>query len=654
MSRLRLKKSRLQRQSAHYMMDETDIDFSFGYESYDSSFDPDPSQSDDIKRFKRDIKYNFLCLWELQRLIKHESIPTASTQSALESLSHDKFRAIISLGVQEYFEKTHDFDAVLQLRNKLIQVESNIGKDNLFTIHDKQQKSRYHESKHQTANGHKNKKAKKKKNKSYINCHKTFDKEDVVCKIFQYLDLRSLMQCSKVNINWLYCAYNPCSIYQLDIEETYTCETMDVDPCYDYYYSKPKPKRESPPAISHEYYTGFTKYFNHGRHISQYRNVSRIKLTQWNEGLQYYFQHLTKFNNIREMVIFTKNPFAMELDQGIYSDYYLNTVSKIIANNCNKIEKITIEEVDYMSESGSLSEAISKVMKAISEKIILPNLKEFIASDSTMDRFLCLSRNGKVVSNGLEKLSLQNVCVTNQFWKDLVDDKLNDLSNLKSLVLGKIQFWEEDWQSVMNVVLPKLAIKMIHLKHLECACDLYGFFMETIGLLLNLLLLKSKQSKFIQSYSFDNLCTLHFTLQNEKIFDMSDSLKLQKLANKIRFPQLKHITVEFKCALDCKPCQIDILLKMLLCNGEQDDLSTNCDCINNTVETISFAGVYQSKSVIHQVLLTLAEVHMTKLQKITLHQLVPSDIKSQQSVLEYLTCQMDTRIDMGKTIIQNK
>lgn len=636
------------------------------YVSHPSS----PEPQDDIEDSKEahDIKYNFLDLWETRKMIKDESISTSSIQTALETLQHDKFRSIVSLGIQEYFSKTNDFDMVLQLRNKLTQEQKNIP-----TTHDDQltpkatattpvttgspnrkNKTNNKNVKNQTTNANENKtndcKEEYNDNNSVCssddndngsdsgsdddcnstcssNCEKVFDIADLVCKIFQYLNLRSIIQCSKVDINWLRCAYSPSSIYKLNINDTYTIT-----------------RKKCPHDVAYEIGRSYFEYFHHGHHISQYRFVSRIKLIQWHQELHNYFQHLAKFSNIREIEIDTYNRFSSEWDPSAYSDYYLNTVSQMIKNNWNKIEKITIQEVDYMSESDVLSVAVSSAMETISEKTQLPNLKQFIASDSTINGF-------KTTSTALETLSLHRVSTTLQFWKDLVDDKLNTLSNLRTLILEQIDLWcedelreGEDWESLMNNILPKLAIKVLKIKHLKGKT----FSINIIKSLLDLLS-KSNNGLTQLSYSFDNLETLEFGLVSDKIFDENDDiLTVKKCADNIKFPELKHVKIEFFTALECKADEIDILLKMLLLQNCKKERENKGCIINTTTETILFDNWRQNKVLIHQLFDSLIQVNLSKLKQFRLNQRKPHKCTgistaavSQQSLLENLVDILD-------------
>ena len=56
-----------------------------------------------------------------------------------------------------------------------------------------------------------------------------FEIQDLMCGIFEYLDLRSLVRCSLVNISWLYASYNPSSIFRLNTNDLYFTKIDNVN-----------------------------------------------------------------------------------------------------------------------------------------------------------------------------------------------------------------------------------------------------------------------------------------------------------------------------------------------------------------------------------------------------------------------------------------
>ena len=570
------------------------------------------------------MNYNFLEIFQSLRFIKDESIPRSIIQRSLESLSSDQFRSIISLGVAAHFSKTKDFDVISTLHGNLKQDASiNVARDNNNTDG-------------RNAN---------------INTIKVFSIEDLVCNIFQYLNLKSLIQCRNVNVNWLYCSYNPSSIYRLNISEL--CKNVRIETDRRRYRER-ELREYQLRASSYKHSHGTWQYFYHGCNILDYKNVSRIKLREWDKTVHYYFQHLAKFNNIREIEI-----DSHYLSQRTKEFHYQDTVSSMIKNNANKIEAIKIREhvatnnyrlIDYDENVNEMS----TIMKTFSKQVKLINLKELDISDSVIHRFSCLSNK----ENKFERISLRNVYTSQLFWCDLSIFHSSYLSNLRKMVFVTHQLSERNnddtiYKEIRSMIVKHLGIIILKLENLK-----WFTRFDFISDILNALSKNDKvMSKNGQIVSFDNLETLEFKFLLSQTKDGGVDITSEKFINCIRFPRLKQVGIWFDKRLNFKRGQLGALLKILLQtekgSGDSDSgIDTDCldktknnndtnnqnngKIVNNTIENMKFTWCHHDKTLpcVDELFNTLSGVNLAQLKTFEIHQSQDDLCKSQESMLK--------------------
>ena len=406
------------------------------------------------------MNYDFVSLFEVKHTVSNESIDLETILDCLrKALSEQKTREIINHGIEYYCNKIDNFNIIKLIQHQFSSI--NLIKDS--DIND-------------------NKKDNNISNKDCYYMFETFDIQEVVCKIFQFLDFQSLIQCRKVNRQWMKDSYQPLSIYHVN-----TCNLFGST------YEDGYGARES--------------HVPHYRNISAFKSARFVEIHPWSSSrtLKDYFQLLkTQFCKINQLSILppSTRQFAENDVTTNNVNQFVDTINCILKNNMNGIETLSIEnegikEVDEMRDL-----FVVGVLRMVrlrkyddsysinndddnsdSNEFYLKNLKNLHLRQLTVD--CCLI---KFNFENLCVLSLDLVWTRLQFWQQLMNgfcgstsstsskssksnSKItNRCNNLKKLSFNRVYVskYEDAIEQLTTFIIPSLASAMGQIETFEC------------------------------------------------------------------------------------------------------------------------------------------------------------------------------------------
>ena len=401
---------------------------------------------------------SFINKFHVGKCIADVSIPCKSILHILQSTLPDKdLRQVMLKGLQSYNDNQNDFEIYDTICNEFIQLEaqsSMVPEQSgpfLKTLqNDSSSQTNVIDPDHPHCHDHgyagnhifshvyPRTKAKDPArlivNDNQSNYEKVFNIKDLVIKTFQYLDLQSLLQCSLVNIAWLYDSYNPVSLYHINTDEI---EKMRQNN-------------------------------NHGKgrfsSMKELKHTRSINVKKWNtlnETTHKYFQQLTKLNNFRKITI----------DDSKSSEYgwefepkFEQCLTQLIVNNAQKMTHLWVN----INEDGR-EDLIETILK-----LKFPNMKDLSICNAgyKYDKFVSAPRLNKLelintFGTGISDMTHRSLVLL-QFWQSLVE---KNLFNLETLVLDSIFLISLDMDELQKDLFPTLVKKLINVKHMSFKLD---------------------------------------------------------------------------------------------------------------------------------------------------------------------------------------
>ena len=153
-----------------------------------------------IPQNNRPQNFDFLAVFSTLRWIANKTIPISEIVAVLQSsINDDQFRDVIQRGIVSYYTRHNSTKIVESIYNQLT-IPTTCNNDKKESSADDDNNNINVESISSSA------------------CDKALSVQSIVCKVFSYMNVKSLCNCSKVNIQWLYDSYQPCSIYHINID----------------------------------------------------------------------------------------------------------------------------------------------------------------------------------------------------------------------------------------------------------------------------------------------------------------------------------------------------------------------------------------------------------------------------------------------------
>ena len=230
--------------------------------------------------------YNFLTKFELLSALHCKNNSIKIICEAIEkATSTETVRNTIQRGIKSYLDQTKDFKFIA-------------------TVHNQFEKQSL--TKNEKGNSIENSDS-----QSLHICNRVFDIENLSCKIFSYLDFESSLQCMHVSNQWLYDSLNPLSNCHLNTHD-----------------------------ISKHLYLNCKNAFrfcdiNRNCDISRFKNITSLRTRCWQDSINGIFAKLKTFSNIKKLWV---GVISLESKKSNYT----RTVSKVVENNCNSIEKLSL------------------------------------------------------------------------------------------------------------------------------------------------------------------------------------------------------------------------------------------------------------------------------------------------------------------------
>ena len=285
--------------------------------------------------------YRFLTLFELLQNVKSKENSCENLTESIQTVtSDDEFRDIIWFGIKEYFNKTNNFKVISNIhkhfkkekfsRNTAIKVNSNIN-----TVDVSGSKS--------------------------SNIDKVFDIQSLPCSILSFLDLKSFVNCNRLNKQWLYDSYCKISIYSLNCNEKIFGDRM----------------------------------YN----LSRFKHVLSLTVTQSLHSHIDHFASLKYFTNIAQLDI-----KCVDKRETIFA----TVINGLIKNNCGRLQTLVIRFPD---------DTIIEVIKSSK----FAKLIKLDVHYALLDSFALYGDNTK----RLERLTISNTCLTLHFWEELAGKDYN-------------------------------------------------------------------------------------------------------------------------------------------------------------------------------------------------------------------------------------
>lgn len=366
--------------------------------------------------------YDFLYLFKITSYIMSNDNSLNSIIDLLQTIISDNdIRQMLVLGIKQKFEKSNNFHIINRIYNVLC-----------FNQHHKQQSI-----------------PKPKPNSAIaatIKTSKALMIENTVCSMFSYLDLKSLLKCSKVNKQWLYASYRPISLTHVETNQLH------------------KSRRHG----ANSYSPGHNIFYN----ILRFKHVPSLKICNWNWNgdLNQYFKNLVEFKNISKLeCVFKDLKVTSSNCKSINStvmDDYIPIANQTIQSNKDKLTDVTFR---VMFGRGYWSDLFLR--NSIFESLFLPNLQKLHIYGLVMKGFY-LNKDNSLSTENKNKNKLQHLFFENchlelGFWKDLANDK-SDLSNLTALSFVGCSITEHHKKQIESKYLLQIAAKLVNMTFLQC------------------------------------------------------------------------------------------------------------------------------------------------------------------------------------------
>ena len=335
----------------------------------------------------------------------------------------------------------HHFDVVHAIRNKANSIDdvldvfkSAVGEENIREIIVNYLNSRIVNSNdfqpiskmHQKFNANKNTSISINTKNNVCETSTVFQIQNLMCSIFSFLDFRSLLKCSRVNVQWLYDSYHPASLIHINTSGLYKQNNM------------------------HAKGLVFDTFYN----INRFKNVTSVTVTPFPHQLNEYFTILDKFHDIRKLNL-------------VYDTYdEMVNLNKIIENNKYRLKQLTIGTNKSRTQDGFQE---WKFLKSA----FLPCLETLYVRDIMMNSFYSNKEQQTFETNNfnrLEKVEVTDARLGIGFWRDLADDK-SYLSNIKSLSFDECGLDNVDSiaeNTIKSCYIPKITAKLDNLTHFRC------------------------------------------------------------------------------------------------------------------------------------------------------------------------------------------
>ena len=374
------------------------------------------------------LNYDFVSSFELKQSVSNESIDLETMVRCLNKvLSSQQLRHIINLGIECYCKEKNNFDIIKMIQNQFSSINP---------IKKSSSKSKNDNNTDSSHTGY-----------YHYYCFETFDIQEIVCKIFQFLDFQSLINCRKVNIQWMKDSYQPLSIYHVNTNNLYGASALK----------------------------------DHYHNILTFKNAHCLEIHPWPPALKDYFQLLkTQFCKIDQLSI-VSSPLELarqtnvELDHEEMSSQYVDMIGCILQNSKNGLQKLLIDQENSQTTLvGNVVNDLFNLKKEEKEEsnIYLKNLQDLQLRDFTVIRFSL-----KFNFSNLRVLCLDRMCTELEFWQQLKDGfcgcSVNGI-NMTKLSFNSVYIRDPDKNSsklnhqFINDIIPSFASAVSQIKTFEC------------------------------------------------------------------------------------------------------------------------------------------------------------------------------------------
>ena len=351
--------------------------------------------------------YSFLTLFDVISKVEDKRRSSEQLSHALgEALTNAQLRRILVLGIKEYYQKTHDFSIVTNIHERL----------------SKNVKLQANNDKYVNKNtNHKDNTSSKKQpnNNGKPNCYHTqqaFKNRSLKCVILQHLNFQSIINCSKVNVEWFHDCHDPAAIYHIKIGDLFgiglETQLENSWTSSDNWggaqvsrYSLPIQNANSSP-----------QYITYYANIARFRYVSSITINLWTSNQEYakrlnkYLQLLKdKFLKIKEIEIHVST-----IDAG--NSVCFDIVRSLISNNKDHITGLTLVGGDPWTW-------VPKPLHDVLNSTIFEQLT-YLSLDSLKLSQLIINKNENNINSAmyknLECIWIANSILSIHFWTDLM------------------------------------------------------------------------------------------------------------------------------------------------------------------------------------------------------------------------------------------
>ena len=381
-------------------------------------------------------RYNLLHHVEVNHAIKNPNNSIDDIFDVLKStISEKQIRQIIYHWINSQFKESNNFQILSKFHQKL--------KENqLATIQ---------------MNNNNNNSNNNRKNKKTGHARKVFEIQSLLCTIFSYLDLQSWVECSQVNLQWLFDSHHPTSLTHID--------TNDL--CSDI-----KDGNANIFGIGFVNTSNFNCNINDKElimkhNINKLTHTQSLKVSCWPRQCDQYFKNLKKFLNISKLELDTNERENVAM--------LMNTIKTIAKNNKDKIKKLTLSPYNSLDESCSPCKILESVFLPHLEVLILNGIDiqglfltgtalnlNVLSSNCNSNR----NRNSYSNFNNLQHIKMDDSYLGIQFWCDMADDRIN-LSNITNMSFTrcKIDKNDKNIELIESNYIPKIAQKLNNLTH---------------------------------------------------------------------------------------------------------------------------------------------------------------------------------------------
>lgn len=414
--------------------------------------------------------YDFVTFFNLIGEIENECHTKETIWKTLDqTLTSKQLRRIVVLGLKQHYKKTHDFSIIKNI-NDALNAERN---KNETKQDDNENNKNEHKNNRSPRSVGTAPKSASRWNRNYYS-NQVFKTRNLKCMILQYLNLKSLINCCKINVEWFYDSYDPASIYHVDINQLFkACGGIGISSNrvgfgFGRQYGRYNLYNNNNRSTSNDFRVSCYKtYFSN---ILRFKSAVSIVINLWqsdqpishqlNKYLQCLSDKFLKIKNIEINITDVSCQKSRYYGNGVSNSNCWNIITKLIENNSHQMTKLYLKGKPNRNSSLSIPRPIIDVLK----NAVFAQLRYLSLRSLNLDKLMVSKdKDGILIYKNLIQITITNSILSLAFWNDLLKYQCFFDKNFTNNINDKLRIMlESNWIELSQIdtmrgdIMPKL------------------------------------------------------------------------------------------------------------------------------------------------------------------------------------------------------